>query len=61
MFDKAGFPDLCGLIDGSHIRIQKPSGHEDVFINRKQCVHLLTQNDHIQTSIYKNYYPRERC
>lgn len=31
----AGFPRVCGAIDGTHIRIQAPGEHEDTFVNRK--------------------------
>ena len=31
----AGFPGVIGCIDGTHIRIQRPSDNEPAFINRK--------------------------
>ncbi|XP_052258927.1 putative nuclease HARBI1 [Dreissena polymorpha] len=31
----AGFPNVIGLIDGTHVRIQRPKNHEADFINRK--------------------------
>ncbi len=34
-FDIAGFPNVIGAIDGTHIRIQAPSTHEPLFVNRK--------------------------
>ncbi len=34
-FDIAGFPNVIGAIDGTHIRIQALSTHEPLFVNRK--------------------------
>uniref|UniRef100_A0A8C1XYL4 Putative nuclease HARBI1 n=1 Tax=Cyprinus carpio TaxID=7962 RepID=A0A8C1XYL4_CYPCA len=34
-FNIAGFPNVVGAIDGTHIRIQAPSTHEPLFVNRK--------------------------
>ena len=34
-FNVAGFPKVCGVIDGTHIRIQAPVQYEDQFVNRK--------------------------
>lgn len=31
----AGFPGVIGCIDGTHVRIQRPSENEPAFINRK--------------------------
>ena len=33
--EMAHFPGVVGLIDGTHIRIQAPSEHEDEYVNRK--------------------------
>lgn len=34
-FNIAGFPNVIGAIDGTHIGIQAPSTHEPLFVNRK--------------------------
>ena len=34
-FEKGGFPGVIGCIDGTHIRIQGPSAHENDYVNRK--------------------------
>ena len=34
-FEKGGFPGVIGCIDGTHVRIQGPSAHENDFVNRK--------------------------
>ncbi|XP_071149239.1 putative nuclease HARBI1 [Mytilus edulis] len=34
-YDKAGFPNVVGSIDGTHIRITGPSIDEPAFVNRK--------------------------
>jgi len=31
----AGFPNVLGAIDGTHIAIKAPSNHEEAFVNRK--------------------------
>ncbi|XP_042143616.1 putative nuclease HARBI1 [Ixodes scapularis] len=33
-FDVAGFPCVVGAVDGTHIRIQGPRVHEEVYVNR---------------------------
>jgi hypothetical protein len=35
LYSVANFPGVIGLIDGTHIRIQAPSDHEDQYVNRK--------------------------
>uniref|UniRef100_A0A3B3T239 DDE Tnp4 domain-containing protein n=1 Tax=Paramormyrops kingsleyae TaxID=1676925 RepID=A0A3B3T239_9TELE len=42
-FNVAGFPRVCGVIDGTHIRIQAPVQHEDQFINRKNQYSINVQ------------------
>ena len=32
---KGGFPAVVGCIDGTHVRIQRPTEHENDFVNRK--------------------------
>ncbi|XP_056435275.1 putative nuclease HARBI1 [Gadus chalcogrammus] len=34
-FNVARFPNVIGAIDGTHVRIQAPSDHEHLFVNRK--------------------------
>lgn len=34
-FQIAGFPDVLGCVDGTHIRIKTPSDHEPEYVNRK--------------------------
>ena len=34
-YDIGNFPNIFGLIDGTHVRIIAPSQHEDQFVNRK--------------------------
>ena len=34
-FNVDGFPRVCSMIDGTHIRIQAPVQYEDQFVNRK--------------------------
>ncbi|XP_063404190.1 putative nuclease HARBI1 [Mytilus trossulus] len=36
----ANFPNVLGLIDGTHVRIIAPSQHEEQFVNRK-CYHSI--------------------
>ncbi|KAM7306620.1 putative nuclease HARBI1 [Ixodes scapularis] len=33
-FEVAGFPSVVGAVDGTHIRIQGPSDHEEAYVNR---------------------------
>lgn len=33
-FEVAGFPSVVGAVDGTHIRIQGPSYHEEAYVNR---------------------------
>ena len=33
--DLAGFPNIIGLIDGTHVRIIAPTEHEEAYVNRK--------------------------
>lgn len=33
-FEVAGFPCVVGAVDGTHIRIQGPCVHEEVYVNR---------------------------
>jgi len=35
LYDIGNFPNIFGLIDGTHVRIIAPSQHEDQFVNRK--------------------------
>jgi len=34
-FSKAGFPNVIGCIDGTHIKIQAPVVNEHEYVNRK--------------------------
>ncbi|XP_052260338.1 putative nuclease HARBI1 [Dreissena polymorpha] len=34
-YNIAGFPQVVGVVDGTHIRIQAPSANEDDYMNRK--------------------------
>lgn len=34
-FAASGFPDTIGAIDGSHIKINRPTEHERDYVNRK--------------------------
>jgi len=34
-FKKAGFPNVIGCIDGTHVRIQAPVINEHEYVNRK--------------------------
>ena len=36
MYQNAQFPNVIGLIDGTHIHIQRPRDHEDAFINQEK-------------------------
>lgn len=40
---KHGFDGVIGLIDGSHIKINKPKEHHEVYINRKGYHSILLQ------------------
>ncbi|KAK9980706.1 hypothetical protein ABG768_000296, partial [Culter alburnus] len=42
-FAVAGFPRICGVIDGTHVRIQAPHQYEDQFVNRKNFHSLNVQ------------------
>ena len=35
IFNRSQLPGVCGLIDGTHISIQRPTEHEEAYINRK--------------------------
>ena len=35
VFNRSRIPAVCGLIDGTHIPIQRPTAHEEAYINRK--------------------------
>ena len=35
-FEQGGFPDVVGLIDGTHISIRAPIEEPDAYINRKK-------------------------
>ena len=35
-YRKGGFPAVIGCIDGTHVRIQRPTEHENDFVNRKR-------------------------
>ncbi|KAK4312648.1 hypothetical protein Pmani_015944 [Petrolisthes manimaculis] len=39
----ANFPNVIGLIDGSHIPIAAPSLNEDIYVNRKNFHSLNIQ------------------
>ena len=47
-FSLAGFPQVVGCIDGTHIRIQEPVQHPNSFINRKYfpSINMLAICDH---------------
>lgn len=34
-YEKAGFPNVIGCVDGTHVRIQAPEDDEPSFVNRK--------------------------
>jgi hypothetical protein len=34
-FELGGFPNVVGLVDGTHVRIIAPSVHEEAYVNRK--------------------------
>ncbi|XP_046389192.1 putative nuclease HARBI1 [Ischnura elegans] len=42
-FNRKGFPDIIGLIDGSHIRIDKPDEDPESYINRKKYFSIQLQ------------------
>ncbi|KAK0141582.1 putative nuclease HARBI1 [Merluccius polli] len=42
-FDIAGFPNVLGAVDGTHIAIKAPSDEEDGFVNRKNFHSINTQ------------------
>jgi len=42
VFNRSRIPNVCGLIDGTHIEIQRPHVHEESFINRKS-VHSINE------------------
>lgn len=33
-FEMGGFPSVCGCVDGTHVNIDGPSSHEEMFVNR---------------------------
>ena len=37
-FEEGGFPDVVGLIDGTHIRIRAPVEEPNAYINRKNFI-----------------------
>ncbi|KAL4153210.1 hypothetical protein QTP88_001043 [Uroleucon formosanum] len=47
-FQIKGFPNVIGAIDGSHIRIDKPSSDPDSYYNRKKyfSIHMQAVCDH---------------
>ncbi|XP_048577473.1 putative nuclease HARBI1 [Nematostella vectensis] len=34
-YDKHGFPGVIGCIDGTHVKLQAPTNHENDYVNRK--------------------------
>uniref|UniRef100_A0A8C5CNM0 Putative nuclease HARBI1 n=1 Tax=Gadus morhua TaxID=8049 RepID=A0A8C5CNM0_GADMO len=42
-FEIAGFPNVLGAVDGTHIAIKAPSDEEDGFVNRKNFHSINTQ------------------
>jgi hypothetical protein len=34
--DLAGFPNVIGAVDGTHVRIKSPSTGEHLYVNRKK-------------------------
>ena len=38
-----GFPNIIGVIDGTHIRIKRPTRQPDAYVNRKKFHSLNTQ------------------
>ena len=43
LYQIAGFPDLLGCVDGTHIRIKRPKDNENDFVNRKGYHSINTQ------------------
>jgi len=37
----AGFPNVLGAVDGTHVAIKAPSQNEDAFVNRRYSSHVL--------------------
>lgn len=42
-FDIAGFPNVLGAVDGTHIRIKRPHTDEASYVNRKRFHSLNVQ------------------
>ena len=49
-YEKSGFPNIIGCIDGTQIRIQSPCQNESDFVNRKNYHSINVQVSTVSTS-----------
>jgi len=39
-FEKAGFPSVCGVLDGTHVKVSPPLEDEQSYVNRHHSYSL---------------------
>lgn len=63
-FEENGFPGVIGVIDGTHIKIDKPAVDPDSYLNRKHffsiqvCKYVL---QHLALTLLVYYFLKQRC
>ncbi|CAC5399721.1 HARBI1 [Mytilus coruscus] len=53
-YEKAGFPNVIGCVDGTHVRIQAPEDDEPSFVNRKGFHSVNVQGICDQNCLFTN-------
>ena len=52
--NRSRLPNVCGLIDGTHIQLKRPHAHEESYVNRKG-VHSINQRANYKFEQLQNY------